>query len=236
MSLSTPLDALAASLGASDVVHEMLLRHADVPGCSVALIDDYRVADFAVGRARQSTGAAHVQSVIVASVSLILYAFLVNLHALCDNVSRPVRACSVCCLSVCVDPQSILLLLLFYHSQSFASSTVRILHIVSLLHASAGEPLTTAHCMQIASESKTVAAAFATQYFAGKGIAMSAPVNALLAAAGSKWRIELPPAGAPPSDNATAADPTELDPAWPDQVCVRVRWGCVYVSAMQKSV
>ncbi len=54
--MSTPLDALAASLGASDVVHEMLRRHADVPGCSVALIDDYRIADFAVGRARQSTG------------------------------------------------------------------------------------------------------------------------------------------------------------------------------------
>jgi hypothetical protein len=54
--MSTPLDALAAALGASDVVHEMLRRHADVSGCSVALIDEYCIADFAVGSARQSTG------------------------------------------------------------------------------------------------------------------------------------------------------------------------------------
>jgi hypothetical protein len=76
MSLSTPLEALAASLGASDVVHEMLRRHADVPGCSVALIDDYRIADFAVGRARQSTGTAHMSSLcfFVAVSSLNLFA------------------------------------------------------------------------------------------------------------------------------------------------------------------
>jgi hypothetical protein len=116
-----------------------------------------------------------------------------------------------------------------YPSHIFTTSAVRFLRIVSPFPASAGEPLTTAHCMQIASESKTVAAAFATQYFAGKGIAMSAPVNALLAAAGSKWRIELPPAGAPASDNATAADPTELDAAWPDQVRVRVCAGTVFM-------
>lgn len=60
------------------------------------------------------------------------------------------------------------------------------------------EPLTTRHYLQCASLSKTIAAAFAIEYFSKRGIPMSTSVNSLLAAYSSSWLICLPP------DNSTA--------------------------------
>eukprot|EP01035_Chromulina_nebulosa_P025381 gene25381-33131_t len=72
-------------------------------------------------------------------------------------------------------------------------------HRVSLIakglaRVSTDEPLTAAHYMQCASLSKTVATAFALEYFADKGLDMKATsVNALLRSIGAVWRIESAP-------------------------------------------
>jgi len=68
------------------------------------------------------------------------------------------------------------------------------------------ELMKSSHYMEAASLSKTVAAAFAIEYFRERGVGMDTPVNALLKQAGATWTIR-PPLGAHPS----SAD-------WPDQV------------------
>lgn len=60
-----------------------------------------------------------------------------------------------------------------------------------LARVSTDEPLTAVHYLQCASLSKTVATAFAIEYFAEKGLDMKATsVNALLRSIGAAWRIE----------------------------------------------
>jgi CubicO group peptidase (beta-lactamase class C family) len=58
---------------------------------------------------------------------------------------------------------------------------------------STSESLTTDHYLQCASLSKTVATAFAIDYFDRKGIAMSARVNHLFEKTSCAWRIRTPP-------------------------------------------
>lgn len=69
--------------------------------------------------------------------------------------------------------------------ESFLVST----HTTGYARVSTSEPLTDKHFIQCASLSKTVAAAFAHEYFASKGISMTTSVNALLRSAGSQWLI-----------------------------------------------
>jgi len=69
---------------------------------------------------------------------------------------------------------------------------------VSLGYArvSTEEIMTPLHYLECASLSKTVATAFALEYFGKRGICFhSTPVNVLLEQAGSPWRITLPPGG-----------------------------------------
>jgi len=60
------------------------------------------------------------------------------------------------------------------------------------------EAMDSSHYMEAASLSKTVAAAFAIEYFRERGIDMHTPVNALLRQAGATWTITSP-LGASPS-------------------------------------
>ncbi len=58
---------------------------------------------------------------------------------------------------------------------------------------STNEPMTEDHFLQCASLSKTVAAAFAIEYFANRGVAMTESVNRLLNQVNSQWRITVKP-------------------------------------------
>lgn len=64
------------------------------------------------------------------------------------------------------------------------------------------------HHLEIASQSKTIGAAFCLEYFARKGIAMTTSVIELLERAGSPWRITLRPGSDLPAD-------------WPSKVQLR---------------
>eukprot|EP01031_Cornospumella_fuschlensis_P045014 gene45014-55067_t len=52
------------------------------------------------------------------------------------------------------------------------------------------ESMTCDHYLQCASLSKTVAAAFAIEYFARRGVNMDTPANSLLRSCGSAWTIK----------------------------------------------
>ena len=58
---------------------------------------------------------------------------------------------------------------------------------------SRNEAMTTGHYLQCASLSKTVAAAFAIEYFSARNIPMTTSVNSLLERYGSEWKIEVNP-------------------------------------------
>ena len=86
---------------------------------------------------------------------------------------------------------------------------------VSLGYArvSTGEVMTPEHYLECASLSKTVATAFALEYFRGKGIDFhSTPANVILERAGSPWRITLPPMITGTSGKSP------LDVSWPNHV------------------
>jgi len=85
-------------------------------------------------------------------------------------------------------------------------------HVAGYARISTGEAMTSEHFLECASLSKTVATAFAIEYFAARGIEMNTSVNALLAQAGSTWRIDLPPLSSPSCPSACSA------PSWPDKV------------------
>jgi len=87
---------------------------------------------------------------------------------------------------------------------------------VSLGYArvSTGEAMTPEHYLECASLSKTVATAFALEYFRDKGIDFhSTPTNVMLERAGSPWRIALPPVAAD-----TSSEKSPVDVSWPNQV------------------
>jgi CubicO group peptidase (beta-lactamase class C family) len=67
--------------------------------------------------------------------------------------------------------------------------------------------MTAEHFLQCASLSKTVAAAFAIEYFANRGISMTESVNRLLEQANTEWRISTKPGSHLPS---SAADQVNL--------------------------
>lgn len=64
---------------------------------------------------------------------------------------------------------------------------------VGYAQMSSKTPLETDHILECASLSKTVASAFAIQYFANKGIQLSTSVNEVLAMVKSPWRIQVAP-------------------------------------------
>lgn len=72
---------------------------------------------------------------------------------------------------------------------------------------STNESMTTEHFLQCASLSKTVAAAFAIEYFANRGVSMTESVNRLLQRANTEWRIVTKPGSSLPS---SAADQVNL--------------------------
>lgn len=69
------------------------------------------------------------------------------------------------------------------------------------------------HYLECASLSKTVATAFAIEYFNKRGLTMDSSVNGLLEAAGSAWRITLPS-----SANAGGDGTPPLNTYWPNRV------------------
>ena len=84
---------------------------------------------------------------------------------------------------------------------------------------STNEVLTEHHYLECASLSKTVATAFAIEYFARRGVSMDSPVNSLLESAGSPWRITLPPVQlAAAAGKANDAAPAALNAQWPSRV------------------
>jgi CubicO group peptidase (beta-lactamase class C family) len=67
--------------------------------------------------------------------------------------------------------------------------------------------MTVSHFLQCASLSKTVAAAFAIDFFNARNISLNTPVNSLLQDIGSPWRLELP-----------TGQQDELKQQWPSMV------------------
>jgi CubicO group peptidase (beta-lactamase class C family) len=63
-------------------------------------------------------------------------------------------------------------------------------HVAGLARVSTADNFTSSHFIQCASLSKTVAAAFAHEYFSSKAISMTTPVNQLLRSVKSEWLIE----------------------------------------------
>ncbi len=75
---------------------------------------------------------------------------------------------------------------------------------------STDEKMSPSHYLECASLSKTVAAAFAIEYFRGRGISMQSSVNELLRQAGATWTIK-----APLGANAIKHN---INSDWPDKV------------------
>lgn len=80
-------------------------------------------------------------------------------------------------------------------------ASIAIMHNYEVTPVTAGyarvkghESFTSSHFMQCASLSKTVAAAFALEYFCAKGIPMTTSVNEVLQSINAKWTIESGPA------------------------------------------
>lgn len=69
-----------------------------------------------------------------------------------------------------------------------------------------GIPMTPSTWVEVASLSKTIAAAFALEYFGARGVSMETPVNAMLEAAGSSFRLRSAP---------------DCPPEWADAVQLR---------------
>lgn len=76
-------------------------------------------------------------------------------------------------------------------------------YCAGLARVQTNHAFTSEHFMQCASLSKTVATAFAIEYFTNKSIDMlSTSVNSLLAQYSLPWRIEVSPTSGLPRDNA----------------------------------